>query len=64
MTGDELAQTAQVLRPGLKVVLTSGFAMASVQAGRQSKHFRAFLGKPYRKAELAQKLREILDAQR
>jgi hypothetical protein len=32
-----------------------------VQAGRPSKYFRAFLSKPYRKSELAQKLREVLD---
>jgi PAS domain S-box-containing protein len=60
--GDELARAARALRPHLKVLLTSGFAHASVQNGPKGADIRNMLSKPYRKIELAAKLREVLDA--
>jgi PAS domain S-box-containing protein len=62
MDGKELAIKARALRPGLKVLFTSGFPGNSLgDAGLQSGN--ALLGKPYRKHELAKKLREVLDAE-
>ena len=61
MSGDQLARAARELRPGLKVLLTSGFAKSSMQAGPRPDEFRNLLSKPYRKADLAEKLRAVLD---
>jgi PAS domain S-box-containing protein len=61
MTGDQLARAARGLRPGFKVLLTSGFAKSSMQQGKRTEEFRNLLSKPYRKAELAMKLRSVLD---
>jgi YesN/AraC family two-component response regulator len=61
MSGIELADAARAARPDLKVLLTSGFANASLQNGRNSSDLRNLLSKPYRKADLAARLRKILD---
>lgn len=61
MTGDELARVAQVLRPTLKVLLTSGFASGATQSGPRSGDFRNLLSKPYRLVDLARRVRETLD---
>jgi PAS domain S-box-containing protein len=63
LNGTELASAARALRPRLKVLLTSGFAKAALEPGPQSPDIKNLLSKPYRKAELAAKLREILDAE-
>jgi PAS domain S-box-containing protein len=60
--GTQLAEAATALRPGLKVLLTSGFARASIQDGATSTYLKNLLSKPYRKTELAQRLRATLDA--
>jgi PAS domain S-box-containing protein len=62
MDGTELAEAAKTLRPGLKVLLTSGFARASIQDGAANAYLKNLLSKPYRKTELAQRLRAMLDA--
>ncbi|MEQ8394559.1 ATP-binding protein [Thalassobaculum sp.] len=61
LTGDELSRIAVTLRPGLKTLLTSGFASGAAQNGTQSEDFRTLLSKPYRLVDLAKRLREILD---
>jgi hypothetical protein len=62
MTGDELIPLARALRPGLKVLLTSGFADATSHSRGQTRDVdrRQLLSKPYRKQDLARKVREIL----
>jgi CheY-like chemotaxis protein len=61
INGWELADRARQLRPGLPVLLTSGYALeALVQHGRLHAG-AAVLTKPYRKADLARCLREILN---
>jgi CheY-like chemotaxis protein len=60
--GDELARAARALHPALKVLLTSGFALAAVQNGSRGDEFKHLLSKPYRRAELAARLRAALDA--
>jgi PAS domain S-box-containing protein len=62
MDGTQLAEAATALRPDLKVLLTSGFARASIQDGAASALLKNLLSKPYRKTELAQRLRSTLDA--
>ena len=58
MTGHELAKQARKQRPGIKVLITTGYAgTASLVVGGEAK----FLRKPYRKQDLAIKIREILD---
>jgi len=61
MTGDELARVAQGLRPGLKVLLTSGFASAAAEGGPRRDGLRNLLSKPYRLADLAKRVRDLLD---
>jgi PAS domain S-box-containing protein len=60
MTGWELGEAARRLRPDIRILYTSGFSEASVQDGRAHLAAGHFLGKPYRKHELAQKLRHLL----
>ena len=61
MMGSALAEEALQMNPGLKVLFTSGYTEhAGVQAGA-IKEGGDLLKKPYRRPELAAKLREILD---
>ena len=64
VNGIELAQSAIALRPQLKVLLTSGFPQARIGEGPVQVSGRRLLGKPYRRNELAQLVREALDDQR
>jgi CheY-like chemotaxis protein len=59
MTGDQLAGTAVKMRPGLKVLLTSGYAAQTGSRAVLANEFPT-IAKPYRRAELAVKLREVL----
>ena len=61
MLGYELAQRAVLRRPGLKVLFTSGYAHLSLRGGSDLINDANFLGKPFRKRELAMKLRSVLD---
>ncbi|MDE2228667.1 MAG: response regulator [Alphaproteobacteria bacterium] len=58
MLGDELARRAHRLNPGLKVLLTSGYAVAHRGAGTAD---FALLQKPYRQDDLARAIRQALD---
>ncbi|BCW89221.1 Sensor histidine kinase RcsC [Alphaproteobacteria bacterium SO-S41] len=63
MNGRELAEQAQVLRPGLKVLYTSGYTEnAIVHQGRLDPGIH-LLRKPYARRDLAAKLRLVLDGQ-
>lgn len=62
LLGEELVDLARTLRPGIKVLLTSGYTES---AGTQSGVLAGgapWLRKPYRKEELARKIRDVLDA--
>jgi PAS domain S-box-containing protein len=63
LDGTDLARAALALRPGLKLLLTSGFAKAALESGPQSPELKNLLSKPYRKSELAAKLREVIDGE-
>ena len=61
MNGRELADRARVLRPGLKVLYTSGYTEnAIVHHGRLDPGVR-LLPKPWRRSELARRMRDALD---
>jgi CheY-like chemotaxis protein len=61
MSGAELARAAQERRPGLKVLLTSGYAKhAQLRDGTSADGF-PLLAKPYRVDELSAKIRAILE---
>lgn len=62
MNGRDLAAAAQAVCPGLKVLYTSGYSEnAIVHDGRLDPHVQ-LLSKPYRKKELAVRVRRTLDA--
>ncbi|MBL9036667.1 MAG: response regulator [Rhodospirillaceae bacterium] len=60
MAGTELARAARRLRPGLKTLLTSGFAEGSIRAANRADGFDDILSKPYRRQDLIRKMVEIL----
>jgi CheY-like chemotaxis protein len=62
MNGKDLARRAQDIRPDLKVLFTSGFPGTSLSQGLDLEPDDALLAKPYRRRELGQKVREVLDA--
>ena len=64
MDGIDLANQAIKLRPGLKILLTSGFSgVRSANQGMTDFPFRV-LNKPYGYTELARVVREVLDPRR
>jgi PAS domain S-box-containing protein len=62
MSGIELAQRAREKRADLKVLFTSGYAEPAVMTQALLAQNAAWLGKPYSSQQLAEKLRELLDA--
>lgn len=61
MSGTELAREARRLRPDLKVIYMSGFPESAFDEDAQLDPDVVLLRKPFRKAELAENLREVLD---
>ena len=60
MNGRVLADAARVVRPGLKVLFTSGYTEdAILRHGRLDPEVE-LLGKPYRRAQLAEKIRAVM----
>jgi len=60
MNGWELGGVAQRLRPGIPILYTSGFSETTVQDSRAQQAANRFLGKPYRKQDLARKMQDVL----
>ncbi len=60
LNGVELADAALALQPDLKVLLTTGYARVENQVSMERWRNR-LIAKPYRSAELSQKIREMLD---
>jgi CheY-like chemotaxis protein len=61
MNGQQLANKALEIRPDLRILLTSGYAeSAMVHHGRLDPGVE-MLPKPYRRQELAAKVRQVLD---
>jgi PAS domain S-box-containing protein len=62
MTGAQVALRARELRPGLKVLFTTGYARnAIIHHGRLDKGVQ-LVTKPFSSADLATKVRDVLDA--
>jgi len=61
MNGYELAEKAVEHIPGLKVLLTSGFTSKTIAHNGLAKFSANLLNKPYRKTDLAQRIRQVLD---
>ena len=59
ISGGELAHQARTMRPELKILLGSGYSRMSPAAAAAAAGL-PILGKPYRQAELAAKLRAVL----
>jgi len=62
MSGYQLAKIAQQMRPGLKVLFTTGYARPEAIDGQTETQPGPILRKPYRKQDLAEAVRELLDA--
>lgn len=60
MSGAELARTAATLRPGLPVLFTSGFTEDALMSSGRLEPGVLLLAKPYRRLDLAAKLRAAL----
>jgi PAS domain S-box-containing protein len=62
LDGRALAAAARQLLPGLKILFTSGFTAAAASAAIEDRFSSNLLSKPYRKSELARRVRVMLDA--
>jgi PAS domain S-box-containing protein len=60
VNGWELAERAKQLQPGLKVLLTSGYPLETLTSRGRVSEEAHILNKPYRKTELASRLRIAL----
>jgi signal transduction histidine kinase len=59
VNGHELGGQALAIRPGLRVLFTSGYSGSALRNGDRLSAAEHFLSKPYRKEELARKLDEV-----
>ncbi len=62
MSGIELAKEVRRRRPGMPMLLTSGFASPVAVRDEVKAEGIAFLAKPYRRVALAAKIREVINA--
>jgi len=62
MSGWELADQARRIRPGLAVLFTSGYALETLVEQGRAQAEAVVLTKPYRKTELARRLRDAFAA--
>ncbi len=61
MSGLELAEKLQGLRPGLRVIIASGYSAEVVEAGIPRREGLTYLSKPFPMKALARAVRESLD---
>ncbi len=61
MTGVELAREVRRLYPGIRILLTSGYTARAMANGFHDIEGLELLQKPFRKNDLAQRIRSILD---
>lgn len=60
MSGREVVARARQLRPGIKVLLTSGYAEELVHGDDLEREQLKLLRKPYHQADLVSALRDVL----
>jgi CheY-like chemotaxis protein len=61
VSGWELAERAQALKPGLRILLTSGYSLETLATQKPGSRL-VVLNKPYRKADLAHRLKELWES--
>lgn len=61
MLGTELAVVAERSQPSLRILLTSGYTRQVTEDPRYKRFDNLILNKPYRKSDLAQRIREVLE---
>ena len=61
MNGHDLARAVRAIHPGVAVLFTSGYADVAVIRASQIAADMLFLSKPYRRKDLARKVREALE---
>jgi signal transduction histidine kinase/CheY-like chemotaxis protein len=61
MNGHDLAGAVRAIRPGVAVLFTSGYADVAVIRASQIAPDMVFLSKPYRRKDLARKVREAIE---
>jgi nitrogen-specific signal transduction histidine kinase/ActR/RegA family two-component response regulator len=61
LSGRDVADKARQVKPGIKVLLTTGYAEDVARADDMQSGSLTVLRKPYRQAELAMALREVFD---
>jgi PAS domain S-box-containing protein len=62
MNGRQLAEEAAKVKPGLKVLFTSGYAEDAILHQGRLEPGMHLLNKPYRRRDLATKVRQVLDS--
>ncbi len=62
MDGEELFRRLQMLRPGLPVILTSGYHESAALRHFAGKGLSGFLQKPYSALDLTKRVRAVMDA--
>jgi CheY-like chemotaxis protein len=62
VSGLDLAEQARTIKPNLRVLFAFGYPLETLAARGKLSAAAAILNKPYRKAELALRIREALDA--
>jgi CheY-like chemotaxis protein len=60
--GRQLAESALLQRPDLKILFTSGYARNAIVHQGRLDHGVELLTKPFTRAQLATRVREVLDA--
>lgn len=61
LRGPDLAREMRRIHPDIRVLLTSGYPEDAIQTSSKASDDFQLLQKPYRKADLARRLREVLD---
>jgi len=61
LSGADVFQALKAINPKVKVILASGYIMSRQVAAVMEQGCRAFMSKPYRMEELAEKIRTIID---
>lgn len=61
LSGADVFQVLKAINPKVKVILASGYIMSRQIAAVMEQGCRAFMSKPYRMEELAEKIRTIID---
>jgi len=62
--GIELAQEAAKLKPGIKILFSSGFSEAALRASGKAAVAGHFIAKPYRKGDLVSRIGSVIEGRR